>query len=361
MNQTLFRRADSDAAGDGPKARMSQPVGNILQRMRSFFHERSASEIETSKLGCALNFASYWAFNRIPPRPRVLRIEITNHCNLQCIICDRSAMSRCKKQMDWPLFERVCRDAIEFGIPQIGLNRFGEPMLHPRLPEMIAFAKINGAHCVDFTTNGTLLDEDNIHRILEAGLDQIAVSIDGFDQSTYERIRRGASYAQVVAGVHSLLEIREKLKAATKVQLNFVCTKETIKEARAFYRYWRKQVDSFFFIPFMGYAGVQGMSPMARPRYRTKCYMLWYMIVSSVDGQAGVCCQGDPNHELDIGDLKKRTLRDVWNGPEARRIRRIHFERAWKELPVCASCDMTYPYTRWMQHYLDIYRRIHVV
>ena len=82
------------------------------------------------------------------------------------------------------------------------------------------------------------------------------------------------------------------------------------------------------------------------------------MLVSSVDGRAGVCCHGDPAVQLDVGDLKMRTIEDVWKGPEIERIRRVHFKRSWKELPLCERCDMTCPYTRWVRHYFSTYRRI---
>lgn len=313
-----------------------------------------------SRIQYAWDLGRYWAFNRIPPRPRMFGIEITNHCNLKCAICDRSAMSREKKLMEWSLFERICTDAIEFGVPQIGLGWFGESMLHPQLPEMIAFAKRNGAKSVAFTTNGTLLTEENTRNCLEAGLDRIEVSIDGATRSTFESVRVGASYDEVVANVHTLLRIRDELKAPTKVQLNFVCTTQTINELRPFYRKWRNLVDGFFFIPFMGYAGVQNMSPMPPPSHRTKCYMLWYMLISSVDGRAGVCCQGDPDINLEVGDLRTQTLKEVWNGPGIHRVRRTHFRRAWNELPVCGRCDVTYPYMRWMRHFISTYRRIHL-
>ncbi len=312
-----------------------------------------------SRIGYGIDLAGYWFVNRIPPRPRVLRIEVTNHCNLRCTFCDRAVMTRPKKVIEWSLFEHICRDALDWGIPHIGLGLFGEVLLHPRLPEMVAFAKRNGARCVEITTNGTLLNEDNIRGLLEAGLDEILVSIDAFERSTYENIRLGASYDEVIRNVHTLLRIRDKLKARTRVQLNFVCTSETIGEVGAFHRYWRKKVDGFFFIPFTGYARVHGMSAMPRPRLRTKCYMLWYMLVASVDGRAGVCCAGDPNMELDVGDLRTRTCKEVWEGPEIRRIRRIHFQRAWKELPVCTRCDMTCPYTRWVRHFVSTYARIY--
>ncbi len=220
---------------------------------------------------------------------------------------------------------------------------------------MIRFAKNSGAKHVDFTTNGTLLTEDHIHGVLEAGVDMIAVSIDGFKRETYEDIRIGAKYDDVVANVRKLVDIRDQLKARTQIQLNFVCTKDTVGEARSFYRHWRKTVDSFFFIPFMGYAGTGDMSPIGVRGKRTKCYMLWYMITSSVEGHGGVCCQGDPDHVLDIGNLGERSFKDIWNGPEIKRIRDVHFRRAWGELPICAACDMTCPHTRWIRHSIATY------
>jgi len=318
------------------------------------------ARVLADRVSYARDLAGYAFFNRIPSRPRNLSLEVTNRCNLVCVHCDRAAMTRTKKLMEWPLFERICLDAINFGIPKICLGWFGESLLHPQLPEMVAFAKKNGAKFVEFVTNGTLLTEERARAVLSAGLDCIQISMDGFNKSTFEQIRLGASYDEVVANTHRLLELRDKLRARTIVQLNFVCTKESIKEVRDFHRYWRKGVDRFYFLPFVGYESVHGMSTMTAHRCQSKCYMLWYMIVATVDGRAGVCCFGDPNLDLNVGNLRERSLKDVWNGPEIQRIRRIHFQKRFNELPVCARCDLTSPYTRWAKHFLETYRRIYV-
>ncbi len=312
-----------------------------------------------SKLGYALDFARYWALDRIPPKPRVLRVEITNRCNLQCTICDRSAMTRSTEAMDWELYQKIVADAVDWGIPQIGLNRFGEPMLHPRLPEMIAFAKDRGARFVEFVTNGTLLDEKRGRAILEAGIDQVAISVDGHKKETYESIRVGASHAEVMDNVQRFIELRDKIRPQARIQMNFVCTAQTFDEAPAFHRHWRDKVDSIYYIPFMGYAGLKNQSNLKRPKGRAKCYMLWYMLVAATDGKAGVCCHGDPNRVLDVGDLSRLSLKEVWTGPEVERIRRVHIEKRWRDLPICAACDLTFPYTYWAKHYLATYRRVY--
>lgn len=269
-------------------------------------------------------------------------------------------MNRPKETMEWGLFEKIASEAVEFGIPEIGLNRFGEPLLHPKLADMIAFLKVRGAESVDFTTNGTLLTQDRARDFLEAGIDRIAVSIDGFKKATYEKIRIGASYDQVIENLHNLIELKKKMQVNTIIQLNFVCTKDTISEVEEFYYYWRKKIDSFFFIPFMGYTNVRGMSNLRIPKKRVKCYMLYSTLVCSSDGRGGVCCVGDPNLALDIGDLNIRTLKEVWNGPEVQKIRKIHREKRWNELPICAKCDLIFPYTYWLKHFINIYYRIYI-
>jgi len=309
-------------------------------------------------LSYALGLGRYWAFNHIPSRPDDLRIETTNRCNLQCTICDRSAMTKAVEAMDWNLFEKICSDAVDLGISRIGLNRFGEPLLHPRLPEMVAFAKARGAKRVDITTNGLLLTEEKSTLLLEAGLDQIAVSVDGFLKETYEKIRIGSSYDKVVNNIHRFIALRNKINPKARVRLNFVITIDTFPEIRSFYKYWIRHVDGIWFIPFMAYGNVRNLSPLKRSKKKSKCSMLWHMLVASTDGSAGVCCHGDPNGVLNIGDLHVRDIADVWNGPEVERIRRVHFEKRWKELPICAQCDLIAPYSTWVRHYCNVYKKI---
>ena len=136
--------------------------------------------------------------------------------------------------MDWKTFEAAAR---YFGLAEeVDLTGGGEPLLHPRLEEMVRQVKSAGC-MVGFSTNATLLFPDRCQSLLEAGLDWVAYSIDGATPATYEKIRVGASFETVmknITGVQQLKERRGSKKPRT--MLFFVMMKENVHELPAMVR-----------------------------------------------------------------------------------------------------------------------------
>jgi radical SAM protein with 4Fe4S-binding SPASM domain len=116
-------------------------------------------------------------------------------------------------------FNRILRQlpSVEFVL----LHGVGEPMMNPALFDIIAAAKRMNKR-VGFNTNGTLLNERNVRRVVESGLDSLVVSIDGATEKTFGEIRRGAHLDQVVGNVRMLMD--SKARAGNDRLLVFVNT-----------------------------------------------------------------------------------------------------------------------------------------
>jgi len=91
--------------------------------------------------------------------PRIIFIEPTNYCNYKCTICPITSMKRKKGFMNLDLFKKIVDEASNIGIKRINLQMYGEPLLHPKLLEMIRYAKSKKSFEVWFDTNVYLLDE----------------------------------------------------------------------------------------------------------------------------------------------------------------------------------------------------------
>ena len=90
------------------------------------------------------------------------------------------------------------------GVAFMGL---GEPLLHPRFLDMVRLAKDRGLRA-EVTTNALLLDDEIAAGLVEAGLDQLVVSIDGASAEAFGRVRSGASLERVVENVRRLHDRR---------------------------------------------------------------------------------------------------------------------------------------------------------
>jgi len=106
--------------------------------------------------------------------------------------------------------------------PVIGLIGLGEPLLNPRVYSMVKYAKKRGLP-VDVVSNFTVADSELLAKLVEAQLDWLSVSIDTASPETFEKIRVGARFDEVVKNVRLLLEIRKDMNSV-KPQVFFSTT-----------------------------------------------------------------------------------------------------------------------------------------
>ncbi len=172
-----------------------------------------------------------WMRRRPPARAfQAFQIEVTTRCVLRCVMCPRVALAHQWREMDlpWETFQRI---ACAFPLTQhVHLQGWGEPLLHPRLFDMIALAKDAGCRA-GLTTNGMHLDRDTGGRLLDLNLDLIAVSIAGATPGTHESIRVGSDFARILENVRQLLTLRrEQGRNRPKVELSFLMTRTNMQE-----------------------------------------------------------------------------------------------------------------------------------
>src|ERR687883_483366 len=124
----------------------------------------------------------------IATRPPVcLYLEVTNRCNLLCTTCPRTyeELER-PADMSWALFTSIV-DQVP-GLARAVLHGVGEPMLVKNLPRMVRYLKDRGVYVL-FNTNGTVLNEKNGRALIDAGLDELRVSLEAANAKTYHAIR----------------------------------------------------------------------------------------------------------------------------------------------------------------------------
>ena len=105
-------------------------------------------------------------------------IGITNVCNLKCTFCARTVRVdegrwRKAQHMDLDLFKKIIDEAVELGTYSINMNLLNEPLTHPKIMEMIRYAKQKGIIDVHFHSHGGLLDEEKANQLLDSGLQLI--------------------------------------------------------------------------------------------------------------------------------------------------------------------------------------------
>jgi len=133
-----------------------------------------------------------------------LQIEPTTRCNFTCGFCCGRSMTQ--SDLDIALFERAL--AQWPALRHIELQGEGEPLLHPRFFDMLALARERGI-VVSFITNGSLLDDSAVERVLVGGVEKISVSLESADPETFRAIR-GGKLAKVIANLERLMAAKRR-------------------------------------------------------------------------------------------------------------------------------------------------------
>lgn len=282
-------------------------------------------------------------------KPEVVMLELTNACNLKCVMCGTPRAKRKTGLMSWDVYNAALEQARDLGVRRLVLHTTGESLLHRELPGMVRAAKRHGFQ-VYLSTNGILLDEARAAELLDAGLDQLRFSIEGATKETYESVRVGGRHERLLANMKRLREFRDERKSPMGITVNSIYMRETAAEVESFYRVYGPLVD---YIEF-SYLGNQGshMPEILRRSStiavnggrRRPCSLLWRSMVVSWNGDVTVCCV-DLENEMVVDNITRRPLRAIWRSEAYQRYRRIHLEGRQAELKLCGGCSSIQPYT----------------
>jgi MoaA/NifB/PqqE/SkfB family radical SAM enzyme len=170
----------------------------------------------------------------VAERPPVcLYLEVTNRCNLLCTTCPRTYEElEPPADMDWELFTSIVNQAPD--LARAVLHGVGEPMLVANLPKMVRYLKDRGVHVL-FNTNGTVLSERNGRALIDAGLDELRVSLDASNRASFKAIRGRDYFNRIIRNVRAFRELQER-EGHAKPQVSVWLTglKETVEELPAF-------------------------------------------------------------------------------------------------------------------------------
>jgi MoaA/NifB/PqqE/SkfB family radical SAM enzyme len=134
-----------------------------------------------------------------------------------CIMCFRESGITNNKFMTLDEFKSII-DKLGPGLCEVWPHGFGEPMIHPQFFEMMQYLRDKGIMW-SVATNGTFLTPENNKKLLETEAHIVRISMDAGEKKEYERIRVGAKFHEVIAGIRDLIRQRDAGGYDTKVNL----------------------------------------------------------------------------------------------------------------------------------------------
>ena len=253
--------------------------------------------------------------------------------------------------MDWGLYKKIIDEAKDF-VYDINLFIGGESLFHKRLPDMIRYAKSNGIG-TRLSTNATVLTKDKTKALLDAGLDFIIFSFDGYEKDVYEKIRVNANFEKTLGNIKGFLE--EKKRRGVKKpyvvfqmiefgEMGLFSDERKDENRKAFFKALEGlPIDKISLIQPHTFGGKiqredgKGFRGVG-PRY-VLCTFLWYSMSIRWDGTAVPCCV-DLAGDMPLGYVRKDSLLEIWNGSRLMDLRSKIASRQYKDVPLCRGCDI---------------------
>jgi MoaA/NifB/PqqE/SkfB family radical SAM enzyme len=171
------------------------------------------------------------------PLPHILTIEITSYCNLDCVMCPKTAgyvNTAENRVIPLDIVEKLqpVLDRID-GVDLSGL--WGEAFLHPDLYIEILNILKKRHIGVRTVTNGTLITDEIAEKLVSLGLDSLEVSIDAATAATYAGIRTGGDFEAVKSGLRAInLHKKKRRSPYPRVKLLFLGMTDNIHELPEF-------------------------------------------------------------------------------------------------------------------------------
>lgn len=288
-------------------------------------------------------------------QPYVLLIDPSNLCNFKCKFCPTGnkelikSTGRYQGLLDFDLYKKVIDDLKEFSEPirVLRLYKEGEPLVNPNFAKMIKYAKESGfVKKIDTTSNGALLNPKLNGEIIEAGLDQINISVNGISsEQIYYYTNTKVDFSEYVKNIRDLYENRGNCEISIKsIKENL-----TPDEQKRFFDIFGEISNRIV---------LENLSP-AWPQFeftdikmefnsgnygqeiieRKVCPYIFYIMVLNSDGRASTCV-GDWPNKLIVGDSRIQSIKEIWQGKLLNEHRINHLKGKRNLNSFCGDCQV---------------------
>ena len=289
--------------------------------------------------------------------PMMCVLSFVYICNGKCPNCPYTNSNIRQSYQDTSvmpedIFKIIAEQCGKYGA-YIRLSGGGEPMLHPQAVELVEYAKKVKAK-VGLITNGSAFTESSLYKLISAGIDLIEFSVDAGDEVTYNKVRRGLNWGNLLKNVRCAVEIRDKLRSPTKIIASAINQKGVnVKEAK---QYWLKIVDKVQIRKYLTWGYNKDLSadptPYLEPEESIPCPWLFERLNIDSRGDVTICGEDIAFREK-FGNVKDKSIKELWYSSKFEYYRKKHLERKGDEIEICRSCP-DWKYRSWNYNYWKV-------
>lgn len=266
-------------------------------------------------------------------KPWLILLEVTNRCNASCVYCNHKYITQfC--DMDFDLYKRLVDETRKYG-SVLHPNGYGEPLLYPHIIEAIEYANKKGFKTVMYT-NASLLDEDMARQILDAKLNEMRLSVDGFDKESFEALRSGLSWDTVVNNVKNFQDMKNQGGYKTLTMARPTVTREYASRRDLMINFWEQYVDTVHPVKECYWAS---LPEIEQHRWSSgegfRCNRVYRHLAVKSNGDLTICScdRGD----YAISNLKGKDILETFNGESFNDIRKA-IETGVNYPTLCHAC-----------------------
>lgn len=271
--------------------------------------------------------------------PEQISVELSGHCNLNCLKCNIDDLKRPKGYMSREVYLKIIQDETIEKIERLGLSNMGEPLMNRNLSEYVELANKTGKfERIHITTNAILLNERVSNRLLDAGLGGVKLSLDFIDRDSYKQYNQRDHFDKVVKNIQTFCDLKKRGNYDCNTMLKVTLYEYTEELAQELIDRWKEYVDSIRISNVHGWAGAEAGNFPAEER-KSPCQYLFCTLHILHDGRVTLCCY-DKEGYLSVANIKEHSIAEMWKKhSKLNEIRKAHLDGDFSALPMCKTCD----------------------
>jgi radical SAM protein with 4Fe4S-binding SPASM domain len=289
--------------------------------------------------------------------PMAVSIEPTTACNLRCPQCPSGLrqFSRPTGNLKINTNEKIL-EGLGKNLQYINYYFQGEPFINPDFLSLVKSARKRGIYVLT-STNAHFISSETADKVVDSGLSEVIISIDGTTQETYEDYRIEGDLAKVLEGTRNLVKSRANLKSKFPIiTFQFLVTQKNehqipelqkIADEIGVDNVNLKTIQIYDFekgndlIPqnqkYSRYKKDSSGNYKIKNKLRNSCWRSWSSCVFTWDGSVVPCCfDKDAKHE--IGNISKSEFKTIWKGAINKDFRQKVL-RNRNEIDICKNCS----------------------
>ncbi|WP_416515145.1 radical SAM protein [Brachyspira hyodysenteriae] len=311
---------------------------------------------KNTKYQSKLNLENRTPLQEIIPleTPFVMHLDSSTACNFKCEFCPSASSTNkdyVKMNLDLDLYKKAIDDLKDFNnnLKILRFYKIGEPLMNRNIAEMVAYARnSNKVDFIDMTTNGSLLTNELSLKLVDAGLNKINISIEGINSEQYNKYAHyNINFNEFINNLAFLYKNKKNLEITMKIPGDYLSESEKEEFLNIFSPYCDKIFIEYLtdnvWPNFSVNENSKVINLLGKSQYglevknRKICCYLFYVLVLNSNGTISACCS-DWQEKLIIGDVRKQSLKEIWNSDKMNEFRILHLKGKRFENDVCKNC-----------------------